>query len=741
MRRLLPMGPTVLVAATLALVFSAGPARAGLFLSELCDPQNNFANDRYIEIYNSGPAAVDLTGWKVVAVGNAADVNTWVLSGSIGVGEAKVCGSTAPVTVFPIHFASASWLTNYTTWNGGNAGDGAKLVNPSNAVVDYVYGTVAYFENKTLVRNPGITEPSPVYIAADWTATPVLTSPQATPGSHNGSLPPAGGPAITNLVTDPASPAAGIPVDVEATVVDTSGAIAAVTLAWGSSAASLPNVIGMTNTAGDTYRTSAPIPGQTSGATVYYRVDAEGASASSQSTVRNFTIPGGGTGVAPSILAVGETSDSTLLVFFSETVEEVSGETAGNYAVGATVATAATRDPAHPEQVEIVIAHLGSTGNRTLTVNGVGDLEGNVAFGKTRVFHWVDTRIPAGYYASTTGLVGSALRVALHNRIKNHNVGSYSGALAAFQTTDVKPNGKVWDMYSDVPGGTPPYEYSFGQTGGSGATEGTGYNREHSWPDSWFGGSSPMHSDLWILYPTDIRVNGLRSNYPYGEVNSPTTTSLNGSKVGPSASPGYLGTVFEPIDAYKGDLARGQFYVATRYFGQDGSWPGSGSADGAEILPWALTQYRAWSEGDPVSWKEKMRNGAAYAIQGNRNPFIDHPEFLELIYDSTSVVGVAGDPDQPNSGVSLLPNVPNPFASSTAITFSLARPGAVTLRLYDVTGRTVRTLAAGAAFEAGPHRFDWDGTADDGARVGAGLYFCRVTAGTATAVRRVVATR
>jgi hypothetical protein len=59
-------------------------------------------------------------------------------------------------------------------------------------------------------------------------------------------------------------------------------------------------------------------------------------------------------------------------------------------------------------------------------------------------------------------------------------------------------------MYSDIPGGTPPYEYSFGQTG-QGATEGLGYNREHSWPQSWFGGSLPMYSDLWILYPTDAR--------------------------------------------------------------------------------------------------------------------------------------------------------------------------------------------------------------------------------------------
>ena len=163
---------------------AADPARAGVFLSELCDPQNNFATDRYIEIYNSGPGAVDLTGWKIIAVGNNVDVNTWTLSGTINVGEAKVAGSTAPVTSFPIHFASASWLTTFTTWNGGNAGDGAKLVNPGNVVVDYVYGTVPYFENKTLVR--ALAErPGPL----QEKARAVLAATEHPPAPRNGDTP------------------------------------------------------------------------------------------------------------------------------------------------------------------------------------------------------------------------------------------------------------------------------------------------------------------------------------------------------------------------------------------------------------------------------------------------------------------------------------------------------------------------------------------------------------------------
>ena len=726
------MRPAGLLAVAL-LCLAAAPARSAVFLSELCDPNNNYPTDRFIEIYNSGPDAVDLTNWRIVAVGNTIDINTWNLSGSIQPGQALVAGSTAPTTVFPINFASASWLANYGTWNG-KIGDGAKLIDASNTVIDLIVAPGTLFENEDLVRVASVTAPSPVYNAAEWTATPVTLATDASPGSHNGSTPPAGGPVITNIGTDPASPAAGVPVDVEATVVDTSGAIEAVTLAWGSSSGSLPNVIGMTNTSGDVYRTTAEIPGMTSGATVYYRIDATGFAANSSSSVRNYVIPGGGTGVPASVLAVGEMSDSTFLVFFSEEVTLPSAEAAGNYTIGALAGVAATRDPAHPAQVLVTIRGV-QPGSRTLTVNGVSDLDGNVTFGATRAFNYVDVTIPAGYYDAAIGKIGSALRTALHNIIKNHTVGSYAGALTAFQTTDVKPNGKVWDMYSDVPGGTPPYEYSFGQTG-QGATEGLGYNREHSWPQSWFNGSLPMYSDLWILYPTDAKVNGYRSNYAYGVVGSASVTSLNGSKLGTSATPGFSGTVFEPIDAYKGDLARAAFYVATRYFTEDASWPGGPSADGAELYPWASAQYLAWSQADPPGWKERMRNGAVYVIQHNRNPFIDHPEFVSMIYDSLNVVGA---PEAPRSWtLRLRANAPNPFASRTSIAFELTRRQPVTLTVFDVGGRIVRRLVAGEALEPGPHAIEWDGRDAGGQASPPGLYFTRLESGRERDTARLV---
>ncbi|MBC8399937.1 MAG: endonuclease, partial [Candidatus Marinimicrobia bacterium] len=130
---------------------------------------------------------------------------------------------------------------------------------------------------------------------------------------------------------------------------------------------------------------------------------------------------------------------------------------------------------------------------------------------------------PAGYYNSAEGLIETALQQALHDIIDNHTSVSYTSLWTHFQSTDRKSNGKVWDMYSDIPGGTPPYEYTFvSDQCGNYSAEGDCYNREHSWPKSWFNENSPMNTDLFHLYPTDGYVNGRRGNYPYGEVGTAT---------------------------------------------------------------------------------------------------------------------------------------------------------------------------------------------------------------------------
>ena len=251
-------------------------------------------------------------------------------------------------------------------------------------------------------------------------------------------------------------------------------------------------------------------------------------------------------------------------------------------------------------------------------------------------------QIPDGYYNNASGLTGTALQQALHDIIDDHTVVSYSSLWTHYQTTDAKPNGKVWDMYSDIPDGTPPYEFTFitNQCGNYGA-EGDCYNREHSWPKSWFNDVAPMNTDIVHVVPSDGYVNGQRGNYPYGEVTSPTWTSQNGSKKGPNTYPGYSGTVFEPIDAYKGDFARIYFYMSTRYLNEDGNWPGSAMVNGAQLEPWALDMMMAWHTEDPVSAKEIDRNDANYGIQNNRNPFVDHPAYVDLIWGDPPQIPIA----------------------------------------------------------------------------------------------------
>jgi hypothetical protein len=116
--------------------FAPSHAAADVLISELCDPHLNYLTDRFIEIYNSGTAAVDLTGWSLVAMGNGVEEFTWQLSGSIDPGEALVAGDQTTVTVFPVAFPEETWSGNNGNWNG-KVGDGAKLLNAGSAIIDY----------------------------------------------------------------------------------------------------------------------------------------------------------------------------------------------------------------------------------------------------------------------------------------------------------------------------------------------------------------------------------------------------------------------------------------------------------------------------------------------------------------------------------------------------------------------------------------------------------------------------
>jgi endonuclease I len=306
--------------------------------------------------------------------------------------------------------------------------------------------------------------------------------------------------------------------------------------------------------------------------------------------------------------------------------------------------------------------------------------------------------IPPNYYDGAIGKSGQTLQVALYVIILGHTAVSYTpGVWNAYYTTDLKGDGTIWDMYSDVPGGTPAYSFLPGTDQcGISYVEGDCYSREHSFPKSYFNSETPMYTDLHHLFPVDQYVNGTgHNNYPYGTVAAPTYTSSNGSKRGPCSYPGYTGTVFEPIDAYKGDFARAYFYMATRYQNLIASWPAN-DANADAILngtsypayeTWFLNMLQTWNAADPVSAKEIARNDAIYAIQHNRNPFIDHPEYVSAVW---APGGLKAEPT--NHPTNYLASAGTPTYSSISLNWTDAT-GAVLPDGYLVKGSTVSFAA------------------------------------------------
>ena len=318
---------------------------------------------------------------------------------------------------------------------------------------------------------------------------------------------------------------------------------------------------------------------------------------------------------------------------------------------------------------------------------------------------------PAGYYNGTEGLTGSALKTKLSAIITaGHKDNGYDGLYNGYPTTDsdhfYENDGTVLDMYSENPTGTDPYTYRHGiKKCGNYSVEGDCYNREHIVPQSFFNQQSPMRGDIHFVRPTDGKVNGMRSNYPFGAVNSPSFTSKNGTKVGPSSSPGYGGTVAEPIDEFKGDIARMVFYFVTRYASRLSSFS-TGNMLGGSPYPglqaWEKDVLLAWSIQDPVSPTEIERNNASYVFQKNRNPFIDHPEWVQLIWGSQTV-----DTQAPSAPTNLAVLSTSTASANLSWTASTDNVGVSYYRIFvngvfhsnsNATTATVSGLAQGTTY-------------------------------------------
>ncbi len=250
---------------------------------------------------------------------------------------------------------------------------------------------------------------------------------------------------------------------------------------------------------------------------------------------------------------------------------------------------------------------------------------------------------PEGYYDGTEGLTGQELREALHEIIDDHIPFSYDD-LRDFilKETDEDPDDP--DHIILIYSGISRDKEDFG--GGSGE-----WNREHTWAKSHggFDNEPPEGTDAHHVRPADVQVNGTRANLDFDNGGEPVP-GCPGCRVD--------GDSFEPRDEVKGDVARMIFYMATRYMGGEGELY-LDVVDEVNTSPepkhGKLSVLMEWHSEDPPDDFEKNRNEVVYGYQGNRNPFIDHPEFVAAIW---------GDPTKiKESSADRFIIYPNPFSS------------------------------------------------------------------------------
>ncbi|MFG2514408.1 endonuclease I family protein [Streptomyces sp. NPDC048584] len=224
------------------------------------------------------------------------------------------------------------------------------------------------------------------------------------------------------------------------------------------------------------------------------------------------------------------------------------------------------------------------------------------------------------YYAAAIGKSGTALKASLHTIISDQTKISYSAVWEALKATDQDPDnsGNVILLYSGV-------SRAKSLNGGDNGD----WNREHVWAKSHgdFGTSTGPGTDIHHLRPTDVQVNSIRGNKDFD--NGGSAVANGGGSLTDSDS-------FEPRDAVKGDVARMIFYMAVRYEGGDG-WAdlevNSSVNNGSNPYIGKLAVLKEWNAEDPPDTFEKRRNDVIYdSYQHNRNPFIDHPEWVESIW-------------------------------------------------------------------------------------------------------------
>ncbi|MDE5566798.1 MAG: endonuclease [Anaeroplasmataceae bacterium] len=287
-----------------------------------------------------------------------------------------------------------------------------------------------------------------------------------------------------------------------------------------------------------------------------------------------------------------------------------------------------------------------------------------------------------GYYQSMNGHLDSSFKENLHQLLKStHKTKlSYSGVWSALKTTDKGSGNTIKCLYTGQ-------EINASDQDGSSSAS-VVWNREHSWPKSHGFNSSDYaaYTDIHHLRASEKNINERRGNLDWGNVTGGFSDAY-GNK--------WDGQYFEIRDEMKGDVARQMFYMVVRYDDPneldleliDGT---SGSSSNKTGKLGSLDVLLEWNALDPVSDEERARNEAVYGIQGNRNPFIDHPEWVKLLYPSASTP--TPGPDDPTGPMDITKEV-------------LFENGKITIPFGAITKTGVYKIDT----DSGSIEINWDG--------------------------------
>jgi endonuclease I len=355
---------------------------------------------------------------------------------------------------------------------------------------------------------------------------------------------------------------------------------------------------------------------------------------------------------------------------------------------------------------------------------------------------------PPGYYDSVDPSSPETMRATLHAVIDDHTKIPYTSSSTdtwdVLEQADEDPldSNSILDVYRNR---------DFTKRGGGNDY----YNREHTWPNSYGfpddGSTNKPYSDCHHLFLCDISYNGYRGSRVFDDCPSGCTArstdehdGISGVNYTRDDSP--VG-VWETWQGRRGDVARAILYMDVRYEGTAGE-PDLIATDDVDLIVSCqtgdnepvgymglLTVLLEWHEQDPVDDKERSRNDVVYQYQHNRNPFIDHPEWVDILWGDP----VSATPDGVTvPAAAFIAGVhPNPFNPVTNVVFTLAEPGEVRLEIFALDGRRVRTLVAEHR-AAGEHRVLWNGRNDLGTEVASGAYLVRLQGGGVEDGRKVL---